>query len=241
MISQENINLIHKYLEDDLDREDIPLFKNQFENNPEFAAEIKKYTDIRIALRSAVRMKLSSDKVGKVIEFPTPWPSVINELQAPPAAYVYSKFKKTRMLKKLAIAASIILLFGIGTLLTWQLSRQPLHQKLFATYYANPLEPEREFISRSETQPLDTAAFEKFKQAILHMEKKQFKEAIVLLESITHTQDSELMDEVEWYLALCYLQTGKKDKAIDWFIQILNSSSIHSSAARNIYHELTSQ
>jgi predicted negative regulator of RcsB-dependent stress response len=239
MISQEDISLIHKYLEDDLTQEDIPLFKKRFESNPEFAAEVKKYTDMSLALRSVHKMKLASDKDGRVIELPDPmsWTSDLMPLSIKDKPE--NTVSQSRLWFKLAIAASLLLLISIGSIFVWQITRQPLHHQLFAAYYTNPLENEQEFLSRSETFGEDAAALEKFMRAIQYMEQNKFKTAVEMLESITHTRESRLMDEVEWYLALCYLRTGKKEKAINLFVDILNSQSIHNAAARNIYHELT--
>lgn len=235
MVSQEHINLIHKYLENDLTQDEIVLFKNYFEGNPEFAAEVRKYTDVKIALRSAFRMQLESDKDGKVKILT---PAGIGVANANASNNFETRAASFGSWGKIAIAASILLLFGIGSITVWQLLREPLHQRLYAAYYFNPLETEQEFFSRSETYAEDAEAIEKFKRSVQYMEIKNFEAATEILESITYTHDSRLMDEVEWYLALCYLRNGKREKAIDGLIQILNTKSVHSNSARNLLDQL---
>jgi len=212
MLSPEEIDLIHKYLENNLSQEEITVFKDKFNTNSEFAKEVKRYTDIGIALRTASSYRLRSGKKAKIIKIS--W-------------------------MKMAVAASLALLIGLGGFFTWRSLQQPMHQKLYASYYDNPLENDKELIARSEISQADSKSFDKFVRAIELMEQKQFNKAIELLESINNIEDERLMDEVEWYLALSYLRADEKQKAIDLLTYILNSNSVHSHAARNIYNELS--
>lgn len=211
MISKEELNLIHKYLEGNLLPEEIPVFKNYFENNPDFAQEVKRYTDLKIALKTASSFRIKTGKRAKIIQLS--W-------------------------RKLALAASLALLMVAGGYFTWNSLHQPMHQRLYANYYVNPFEEPTSVVTRSETMQADPQALELFSMAIHHMEQNQYRKAIDVFESIDHVTDQNLMDEIDWYLALCYLRIGDKVKAADLFVHILNSNSVHSMAARNVYQEL---
>ena len=211
MISKEALSLIHKYLDNELSEEEIPVFQMHFQNNPEFAEEVKQYTDMKIALKTASSLRIRTGKRAKIIQLS------------------WTRF---------ALAASLAFLIAFGGYITWKSLQQPIHYKLYANYYVNPFEEETRVLARSETKQADPLHLEKFAMAIHFMEEKEFDKAIDLFESIGYVADENLMDEVDWYLALCYLRTGNKLQAADLFEQILNSNSVHSSAARNIYEEL---
>lgn len=211
MISKEELNLIHKYLEGNLLPEEITVFKNIFETNPEFAKEVKRYTDLKIALKTASSLRIKTGKRAKIIQLS--W-------------------------SKLALAASLAFLIVAGGYFAWNSLHHPMHQKLYASYYVNPFEEPANVVTRSETRQTDPKALEMFSMAIHHMEQNDFNKAIDLFESIKLVKDERFMDEIDWYLALCYLRTGNKVKAADLFMHILNSNSVHSPAARSIYQEL---
>ncbi len=211
MISKQDLNLVHKYLEDTLLPEEIPVFKNNFENNPEFAKEVKRYTDLKVALKTASSLRIKTGKRAKIVQLS--W-------------------------NRLALAASLAFLIVMGGYFTWNSLHQPMHQKIYASYYVNPFEEPTNVVTRSETRQTDPQALEKFSMAIHHMEQNEFNKAIDLFNSINFVNDERFMDEIDWYIALCYLRIGNEVKAADLFLQILNSNSVHSSAARSVYQEL---
>jgi len=140
--------------------------------------------------------------------------------------------------QKLGIAATLAFLVVFTGYFAWKNMNKPLHYKLYANYYSNPFDEENRVLARSETIQADGESWESFAMAIHLMEQNEFHKSAEILESINYVEDDILMDEIDWYLALCYLRTGNVVVAKDLFLEILNSDSVHSSAARSIYEEL---
>jgi len=67
MISKEELSLMHKYLDKELSDDEIPVFRMHYEKNPEFAREVKQYTDMKIALKTASNLRIKTGKRVKII------------------------------------------------------------------------------------------------------------------------------------------------------------------------------
>ena len=211
MITQEELDLIHKYLEDDLSPEEIEIFKNTFNTNKEFAKEVKQYTDIRIALKATSAAGLQAKKKKKAV--------------------LFSK-------ATLAYAAMFLILLGVGSLLYLQFGTMQLHEKLYAQNFQNPFSTNNEWLTRSDLSETETAAIQEFKKALDYMEQNDYDKAAVILKTFNYDQHAFLMPDVEWFLALSFLQTGKIDDAKALLELVQSSNSEYREKAGKIYEEL---
>ncbi|MDZ4203492.1 MAG: hypothetical protein U1C46_01620 [Bacteroidales bacterium] len=210
-LTPEDQNLIGKYLDNDLSQDQLITFRQKFETNPKFAREVKLYTDIRIALKSASKFRLQTGSERKVIRF-----SIV----------------------KLALAASVALLIGLGGLYLILNQGNTLNRKLYSESFYNPLERNDSLIHRTRGEDIEPVVVEKFMTAITFMENKQFTNAVSIFEALLGCRDEKLNDEIEWYLSLCYLRIGKTHDAVELFIKILNSNSVHNEEARILFYKL---
>lgn len=210
MISQEELDLIHKYLENDLNPEETILFKEYFTSNKEFSKEVKRFTDIKIALQAASAASLKKKIEPKIIRFN--WARV-------------------------AYAASVILIIGFGTYFIYTGTQQPFHQQLYAEYFDNPFANGEEWVTRSGLTDEEKDALKDIEHALYFMEQKEFDKAIDMLTTFNHTDHSIIMDDVEWFLALAYLRTGRIDEAKELLEIIQSSNSKYSEKAWELYEE----
>jgi hypothetical protein len=212
MITQEQNELIQKYMEDNLTPDEVVLFQQYFKQDKDFAREIKEYTDLKVALKTISKSR-------------------INIRQQP----------KTRSIKPLfwSLAASIVLLIGIGSYFLFRNSQITPNDELFASLYSNPIENKTESYVRSADNTADAQVVEDFTHAINLMEKKHFSEAKTILESISYSPGMEIADHIDWYLLLCMIKLNQIDSAVQLSTEILNSNSIYNTQARIVYNELT--
>jgi hypothetical protein len=216
MLTKDEVTLIDNYLEDNLTQAEKQLFKERFEANPEFARQIKQYTNLRIALRSAAKYRTQ-------------------QVQEKPRA------KKIKMSYYfMAIAASIVILIGITLYLNGYFSPPGPYDNLYANFYQNPADINADIVVRSDESEADKLAKDKFIEAINLMENKEFAEAIIILEDLQTRSSSILYDEINWYLALAYLRTEQVEKATPIFIDLFNSGSKFSEESFEIYNEINS-
>lgn len=74
---------------------------------------------------------------------------------------------------------------------------------------------------------------------VSRFENKQYAEAIPSFEKVIKHNDNLFIEDANWYLALCYIQTNERAKAIDQLEKIKNSDSRHKKSANKIikkYH-----
>lgn len=216
MANSEDKDLLNNFLDDNLSPDEILLFKKKFNNDPAFAREVKQYTDMKLALRAASKVRV---KAGLQTGRPA---GVSINLSA----------------RFWAIAASLALLIGIAAyqLLKPQASGQ--FKELYAMHYASPF-GEDEVLTRSGTENIDPDLLADFLQAIQLMESGKFAKADELLSTLDARPENPLTNEIEWYHALCTLRLGNKKLALDMFAYIQSSNSMYSEQARSIYTELT--
>jgi tetratricopeptide (TPR) repeat protein len=69
---------------------------------------------------------------------------------------------------------------------------------------------------------------------ISHMEIKQYAEANAQFKRIIDQKANSFVESAQWYMALCYLKTDKKDKAKEIFAGIANNGVYYKKDARRI-------
>jgi tetratricopeptide (TPR) repeat protein len=69
-------------------------------------------------------------------------------------------------------------------------------------------------------------------------EEENYPEAKHSFTKVIDDNNSLFLEDAQWYLALCYLKTGEKEKAINSLTFIRRSSSIYSDDARKILRKM---
>jgi tetratricopeptide (TPR) repeat protein len=229
-MKETDIELITKFLENELNEEEVKLFKSKYEQDPEFTGEVNLRSKIYISLGA---MSRTSGKAMAEKPFLRKFPRSRPGQPAPPG-------RNLRI--SLQYAAILVALIAVGVVVVLTGRPKPGAEELFASYY-NP--PEAGSIPKPRTGAdltdfsyllneidrqmafsIDTLQTpdEYFYFGIYCMNKERFTEAIYAFNELIRTNDREYKDGSEWYLALCYLKTGKIEEAIRAFSEIAISN-----------------
>ena len=73
---------------------------------------------------------------------------------------------------------------------------------------------------------------------IANFEEKNYPVAKQSFRKVIDNNDNLFLEDAQWYLALCYLKTDEKAKAVDQLTLINNSGSLYSNNARKILRKL---
>ncbi len=216
--------LIQKYLQGTLSKKEEQLFEEYRHNDPSFAKGIPFYEKLHYAFAKADYEQTKS------------------QLQS------FYKEEKQSVWKKWSIAATVLALMGLGTMLYMNMSNSS--EKLYAQYfepYKNVVQPivrgdvekstkVRAFMAYDDGDYekaigyLDELLEEK-PEAILALYKanaqlqmNQTEAAIDILASQIKASDS-IYAEAQWYLALGYLKMDNKTAAKSYLNALLESNS----------------
>jgi hypothetical protein len=69
-------------------------------------------------------------------------------------------------------------------------------------------------------------------------EEKNYPEAVQKFKIVTDDRNNMYMEDAQWYLALCYLQTNEREMAVSQLNLIKSSESIYSKPARKILRKM---
>jgi tetratricopeptide (TPR) repeat protein len=169
--------------------------------------------------------------------------------------------KRKKIIAVVPIAASIILLIGLGFKLSFQ--GKSSTDNLFTDFYSpfqkiqfvaassgNEIEYAKEEYNKgkyysaltilqsvpdSDPQVIDRL----FYTGLSYMALNEFEKATFSFQSLTSKAASnEFLHQAEWYLGLCYLKTGEKDEAYQQFSTIAIENVHFSNKAKKILRKL---
>ena len=203
--------LIRKFLDEELQGEEIGIFQNLFKEDPEFAKEVKTDMDTIISLKTAASIHSKQLSSG------------------------YVHFQRRRTILLAAAAILVLISFGGGY---FYLNRPLNSQEIFESFYRKP----EGFVilgNNNDFQGIfrDTSNInivQLFNLSITYIEKKEFENAISGLCEVLKRKPNLYMDQSEWYLALCYLQTHQLELAHQQLAMIAASQNPFNSKAEEI-------
>jgi anti-sigma factor RsiW len=246
------INEIDRYLHRELTEEELAGFESEMENNPDLVAEVNLYQDIDTAIQEndvmALRARLNAINQD------------ISEEKRKERSFV-TKIPRKR-LAAVSVAASLILLLGVNSLLKNNFSTTgDLYGEYYASYPATG-------ISRSSGTGLDTEISKallqfneknyneslqlfrvilnqdpdnpvgNFYSGMAYQETGQYEKAITSYRQVIKTGNNLFVDQAQWYSGLCYLQDDDRKNAIRQFEKIANSKNFYSEKALAILRKL---
>ncbi len=240
------IELIDRYLNGELKDKEFLDFQKQISIDKDLAREVRLHKEINEALRENDIMKLRQQLLS------------IHEQ--------YSRQNRNRIIHLISnnrymatgVAAAIITLLVIGSILIFNKGRSLDQDSLFSKYYESE---EAVMLSRSGISNSDDmlikdalllyheknyeAAIEllsKTKENILssfylglsYLETGKIAESKELFQKIIDHNDNLFIEQAEWYLGLCYLKTKQTEEAREVFTRISKSNSIYKTRAGEI-------
>ena len=212
-----DIRLIQKFLDKELTEEELRLFKDKFLNDPEFSKEVKEYTNMIIALKSADKMEKEQNHASS---------------SEPKIVSMSKKSTTTKFTRRswYAIAASIILLAGLGFFINYLVNRTVSPQDLYASYF----KPYPDVISGSDlVRGTDEILL---KAGMSRYKSEEYDEALIAFERLIERDSAN--NNIRFYAAICYLETEETKEAILFFNSVINDTENEFSSLAKWYKAL---
>jgi len=261
-----HIDLIEKYLNDDLDRLEVALFDETLENDEEFVRELNDMELLVAGIRKSAESTTLEEKLAR-------FDSSIKIMEENEELNNKAPFFDFEHIKKYswAIAASITLIL-VTSVSLFNINPTPSHQKLYAEYY-KPFEnygqkraPENltkdhwkealyyydNGMYQEALDRFDQIIVSDYKQLVNHpryslyklykgntlMKLNQHRQAVTLFEGIINDDDGMIM-QAKWYLSMCYLFEDNTEKLIPLLEEIARvEASSYSVKAKEILTQL---
>jgi len=233
-----HIEIIEKFINNELEGEKLAWFHDQLRNKKEFVAQYKLHIDINAAIKEDDIIQLRN-KLNEIY-------SDYREKR--------NKLIKIKRIKQFSVAAGILILIGIAGLLIIFNKQNLTGNDLFAEFYspyetiinvrladknieakiaqAFNLYQEKKysealviFNNILETEPENI--FIMFYSAIADMEVGNISKAIQKLECIIADKNNLFIQQSEWYLSLCYLKINNKEKATGLLQKIIQKDGYY--------------
>ncbi len=249
--SSSKIEEIEGYLYNELTEPEMAAFEAELAENKELYAEIDLIKNIDKALKENDIMQLRNNLRNISDE---------NIKEKLAERSIALKFRPKRLVLSI-VAASIILLMGLTTLLSRYSNEENIYQKFYAKY-------ETTGISRSSNAIADqtlTLALQKFNsedyESALNLlneviskdqnnsvghfysgvslqELGKYQNAIKEYQEVVNDKDNLFVEQAQWYIGLCYLQTNENKKAIIQFKKIANTQGFYQQRASAILRKM---
>ncbi|NLE35777.1 MAG: hypothetical protein GX622_11790 [Bacteroidales bacterium] len=240
-------NAIENWLGGQSDQAGMEWLMNEMEKDPALAREVtlRRRTDEILADRQVMELR---DKLGAI------------ERRKRSAGTV-----RRALIKSTKYAAAVALMAIISSALYLLLIPDPSHDELYSSYYSRYESPGavRSAVSPGNTLMENAIAsytareYEKaivfleevirtgqddmesvFMHGMANMEVKNYPVASGSFTRVIEHNDNLYLEDAEWYLGLCYMMTGNKDKALNQFNAIANSGSRYRKQAARLSRKL---
>ncbi len=245
------IEEIEGYIYNELPETDLASFETELADNKELYAEIELVRNIDKAIQENDIMQLR-DKLRNIAN------DNINEKQSERS--ITFNFNHKRIVLSV-VAASLILLFGISGLLSKYSSERNIYQKFYAKYETTGISRSAENIQdptlATALQLINNQNYESaqsllqellskdqnntvghFYSGVTLQELGKYKNAIEQYEAVVINKDNLFIEQAEWYIGLCYLQTNDNKKAIKQFKKIANDNGFYQPKAVAILNKM---
>ncbi len=225
----DNKELIEKYFENQLTKEDLLVFEHLIKTDADFQADFNFEKQLKTALTLNERIDLKQLLIG--IED--------NKVKSIGKSFPY---------KWLGVAATIIIAFGAMMLL---INNKPSDEKLYLSFfesYPNTVSPtvrgevtsnlisiafyhydnenyEEAIKLFDEIYKTELSDYALFYKGLSQMELQKINDAIITFKTFDFSSKSEYNEKISWYLALCYIKSEQKEKAIPLLKNITNSDN----------------
>ncbi len=238
---------IEQYIEGELSEEMVASFEEELNFNPDLATEVRLQKEVNeaIAESDVMDLRASLNQIRKEKE----------EDQEERKVASLPKIRKIWA----TVAACAVLALGIAGIL--HLMNRSSEGDIYAQNYtkyeiagvvrSNSLDVDNAFkmaLNRYNKAEYNEAAllFESLLQnnpvdpsgnfyaGVTYQEMKEYDKAIQRFEMVLRDEDNLFIQQAQWYIGLCYLETNQRRKAIEYLEQLANSESYYRKKAKKI-------
>jgi hypothetical protein len=249
--SSTRIEEIEGYIYNQLSDEQLISFEAELSDNKELQAEINLIKSIDLAINESDVMQLRSSIQNIAAQ-------IASEKQTERS--FAGKFKASKMMYA-AVAASLVIMLSISGLLSRQASQDELYQKFYTTYQSTGISRSAN-ITANQTlsealQKFDNQEYETtlsllnevlrkdqknmaghFYAGVSLQETGKYKPAIHEYETVMTDKDNLFVEQANWYIGLCYLQTSDDKKAYIQFKKIAKNEGFYQLKAQAILRKM---
>ena len=249
--SSVRIEEVEGYIYNELSEEELVSFEAELGSNHELWKEIDLVKNIDLALSENDVMRLRNNLQSIAKE---------NAAQKQTERSFITKFK-VRKVVLTTVAASLILLLGITGLLSKQSSQEDLYKKFYTAYQTTGITRSADIIADKmlllALQKADKQDFESalillhdvisknennmvghFYTGVSLQELGKYQKAITEYETVIIDKDNLFVEQANWYIGLCYLQTNEDKKAYKQFKKIAKEAGFYQLKAQAILRKM---
>ncbi|HBY54393.1 MAG TPA: hypothetical protein DEH15_18370, partial [Marinilabiliales bacterium] len=249
--SSSRIEEIEGYIYNELSEEEMASFETELSLNRTLADEIELIRNIDLALKETEVIQLRNNLQGIAAK-------IASEKQTE-LSFV-TRFKARKVILS-SIAASLILLLGITGLLTRQASHDKLYQKFYAAYHISSINRSANESAdptfATALQKIDNQEYEAaidllnevtsrnqnnsvahFYTGVSLQETGKYQNAISEYHKVIINKDNLFIEQAQWYIGLCYLQTNENKKAYKQFKKIAENQGFYQPKAQAILRKM---
>lgn len=236
-----------RYLAGEMNEAEKEWFRNELGKNEKLREEITLRQNINSALMNHEVIQLRSKL------------SAIGKKKAEEEAA--KKPRKNRNLTRAAIFTGLILCGSLALLNTRNMTTEEVFERYYKTYdVTTPLRSLQDAGNSDYSTALEYFNIRDYQNAayffskvlsndprhmesvmmtgISKFEEENYPDASVSFTKVIDNKDNLFFEDAQWYLALCYLKTGEKDKAVNSLSVIRQSESIYNRNARKILRQI---
>jgi len=249
--SSMRIEEIEGYIYNQLSDEQLTSFEAELSENKDLQAEINLIRSIDLAINESDVMQLRGNIqniAGQIAAEKQTERSFTGKFKARKVVYA-------------AIAASLIIMLSISGLLSRQASQGELYQKFYTTYQPTGINRSAsltsnktlsEGLQKFDNQDYQTAInlFQKviendqsnmvghFYAGVSLQETGKYLKAINQYQTVLTDKDNLFVEQANWYIGLCYLQTSEDRKAYSQFKKIADNKGFYQQKAQAILRKM---
>ena len=249
--SSMRIEEIEGYIYNQLSDDQLLSFETELSENKDLQSEINLIRSIDLAINENDVMQLR----GSIQNIAG---QIASEKQTE-RSFV-GKFKARKILYA-AVAASLVIMLSISGLLSRQSSQDELYQKYYTTYQSTGINRSAslttdqklsEALQKFDNQDYETAIsllqevigrdqnnmVGHFYAGVSHQETGKYQTAIHEYETVMIDKDNLFVEQANWYIGLCYLQTSENKKAYTQFKKIAKNEGFYQLKAKAIIRKM---
>jgi tetratricopeptide (TPR) repeat protein len=243
---------IDRYLSEKMDKDELAWFRKEMESNPSLEDEVQMHREIGRAILNE-----------ETLEFRARIASLFEKEEIATPRQASGRFKIPQTVR--VAVASLALLLMVGSGLFIYSHRAIPADRLFDMYYepydglvnvrssssqmtdilvmAMQKYEDREFESAlllfetvlaTDSENITS----RFYSGISYLETERYRVAQKSFAGVIEHDDNLFIEHAKWYLGLCYLKTGDREKAKDLFTLIADSSDHYSKIAGRLLRNL---
>jgi tetratricopeptide (TPR) repeat protein len=238
---------IERYNAGEMDKAEKQWFMKELNENEKLRREVELRSRTEAILKDQDLMKLR-DK--------------LNKIEKKREKGVHTKKTRPRVSMKYAAAiAGIIILASIALLSNKKLSSNEIIDRYYKPYEASTsVRSDKMVLNQDYSLALEYYNVQDYRNAAIYFHKvlenepgnmhsvllngisnfeiENYPEARISFLTVIDDSNNYYIDHAQWYLALCYIKTGEKFKAIEQLAQIEKSKTIYRKDARKILKSL---